>query len=160
MERFNRETKDLQWFGYKDTFLALLHSSSHLLESFLHYVNKLLMAEKPYTPIYTPQLRHNLFTPSTQLFHTYLLHTNFLHTYLLHTNLLHNYLLHTNLLPNFSFSQQYLYLTTSIHNFYSQIYLVTLLSHIYNECTQQLDYIHKSTILHNQLLKEYSSLAL
>ena len=41
MERYNRDTRDLQWFGYKDTFLALLHSPSTQLESFLHYVNKL-----------------------------------------------------------------------------------------------------------------------
>ena len=41
MERSNRETKDVYWFGYKDTFLALHHSPSHQLESFLHYVNKL-----------------------------------------------------------------------------------------------------------------------
>jgi hypothetical protein len=31
-----------------------------------------LWRSKPYTPIYTPQLHHNLITPYTQLLHTYL----------------------------------------------------------------------------------------
>ena len=35
-----------------------------------------LWRRKPYTPMYTPQLRHNLITTSTQLLHTNLLHTN------------------------------------------------------------------------------------
>ena len=71
----------------------------------------LLWRRKPYTPMYTPQLRHTLITTSTQLLHTNLLHNYLLHTYLLHTNFLHNftlhtYLLHNNLLPNSSSSQQ------------------------------------------------------
>ena len=139
MERSNHETKDLQWFGYKDTFLALLRSSSHLLESFLHYVNKLPYGGENLTHQFThhnyvttySHLLHNYFTPIhyliTTLLHTYLLHTNFLHTYLLHTNLLHINFLHTNLLPSSSSSQlttnqshyihtQLNYLLTNIHN--------------------------------------------
>ena len=83
MERSNRETKDLQWFGYKDTFLALLHSPSHQLESFLHYVNKLPYGGENLTHQYThhnfvttySHLLHNFFTPSHYLITTLLLHT-------------------------------------------------------------------------------------
>ena len=99
--------KDLQWFGYKVTFLVptpLLESPTREFSSLCQQTP--LWQRKPYTPIYTPQLRHNLITTSTQLLHTYLLHT-----YLLHTFLLHTYLLHFNQLHNKSISTFY---TTSI----------------------------------------------
>jgi hypothetical protein len=83
MERSNRETKHLYWFGYKDTFLALLHSPSPLLESFLLYVNKLPYGGENLTHQYThhnfittySHLLHNFFTPSHYLITTLLLHT-------------------------------------------------------------------------------------
>ena len=117
MERSNRETKELQWFGYKDTFLALLHSPSHLLESFLHQIEKPhLWQRKPYTPNNTPQQYHTTITTSTQHLHTNLLHTYLLHTNLLHFKFLHNFLLCTQLLHNLilpnSFSSSHLFLHT------------------------------------------------
>ena len=155
--------KDLQWFGYKVTFLVptpLPESPTREFSSLCQQAP--LWRRKPYTPIYTPQLRHNLFTPSTQLLHTQsLLNHNTTSSHLssqLSTSQQSSSQLSTSQL--FFFTTNYLYLTTSIHNFYSQIYLVTILSHLYNVCTQQLDYIHKSIILHNLMLKEYSSLAL
>ena len=46
--RERKDTTDVQWFGYKDTFLALLHSPSHLLESSSTMsTNSFNSAEKP-----------------------------------------------------------------------------------------------------------------
>ena len=93
MERSNRETKDLQWFGYKDTFLALLHSSSHLLESFLHYINKL--------PYGGENLTHQLHTKaSSQRNHTFFTTTSHQSTTHLSSQLLHTNYLCYNLLAN------------------------------------------------------------
>ena len=110
MERSNRETRDLQWFGYKDTFLALLHSPSTKLESFLHYTNKLPYGGENLThQLHTKislQRNHTFFTTishlSSQLLHTNYLYYNLVHTYLLHTNNLHYNLLanHTIYIPN------------------------------------------------------------
>ena len=80
-----------------------------------------LWRRKPYTPIYTPKLRHNLITPYTQLLHTYLsshLSTSQLSSSQLSTSQLStsqqsssqlsttNYLLHNNLLNNHSIYTQ------------------------------------------------------
>ena len=109
----------------------------HLTREFSSlYQQAPLWRRKPYTPMYTPQLRHNLITTTTQLNHTTLLHTFLLHTYLFHTNLLHTvlhtyllhtYLIHINLFPNTSPSQ----LTTNqSHYLYTK--LNYLLSNIHN----------------------------
>ena len=78
MERSNRETRDLQWFGYKDTFLDLLHSPSTELDSFLHYVNKLPYGGENLTHQFT---HHNFVTTSSHLIHNYFTPI-YLHTYL------------------------------------------------------------------------------
>ena len=68
MKRSNREPKDLQWFGYKDTFLALLHSSSTELESFLHQINNLPYGGENLTHENT---HHNFVTTQSQLLHNF-----------------------------------------------------------------------------------------
>jgi hypothetical protein len=55
-------------FGYKDTFLALLHSPSTKLKSFLHYVNKLPYGGENLTHQFT---YHNFVTTKSQLLHTF-----------------------------------------------------------------------------------------
>ena len=84
--------KNLQWFGYKDTFLVptpLPESPTREFSSLCQQTH--LWRRKPYTPIYTTHQYHTLITTISHLLHTYLLHTNLLHTQLLHTNLLHTF---------------------------------------------------------------------
>ena len=66
-----------------------------------------LWRRKPYTPIYTPQLRHNLFTPSTQLFHTYSLlnHTTSLNLSSTHQSSTHQSSTHQSPTHQFSTHQ-------------------------------------------------------
>ena len=153
MERSHRETKDLQWFGYKDSFLALLHSPSHLLESFSSLCQQApLWRRKPYTTLLTPLTTQSQMSSSNPSQNQSSQHTTIQHD-LAHHNLARlehttpqydlstphlstpsSRLVHTTTSHLrgfttssssqqyfFSSSQHYLYLTTSIHYFYSQI---------------------------------------
>ena len=138
MERSNHNTRIYSGSATRTPSLFLLHSPSHLLESFLHYVNKLPYGWENLTHQFT---HHNNVTTYSHLLHTYftpihylttpLLHTYFLHTNLLHFKLLHTYLLHFNLLHNKSISTFYtpsisskllITNTTQLHKYINTMY--------------------------------------